>query len=271
MLGHTVFVVALLWATFIALHVGLTTRRIRSALVARMGERGYVALFSTIASVTFALAVAAYAAHMSDGPRGLALGGVTWLRPMLIAATVLGIVLMNVGFAVYPGSPYDLEHVARSPRGIERVTRHPFFAGTVLFGVAHALLATHLVGTLFGAGLALLATAGAWHQDRKLLARLGRPYADYLAATSAVPFAAIAAGRQRLVVRELPAGAAVVGVVIAIALRAVHASIFAYGGAFVVTAVVGGAAVITWQSVRRARRVEVPARRAGAHASMARP
>jgi len=47
------------------------------------------------------------------------------------------------------------------------------------------------------------------------------------------------------------------GVAIALVLRGVHASIFAYGGAWVIGAVVGGAAVFAWQSWRRARRLGV--------------
>ena len=80
---------------------------------------------------------------------------------------------------------------------MERITRHAFFWGLGMLAIAHALLATRLVGTVLFTGVALVAIGGSYHQDRKLLARIGRPYADYLAATSAVPFAAIVAGRQR--------------------------------------------------------------------------
>src|SRR4030095_11369959 len=83
-------------------------------------------------------------------------------------------------------------------RGIEKITRHPFFAGVGLFALAHALLATRLAGTVFFGGLLLLVVVGSWHQDRKLLARRGAPYAAYLANTSAVPFAAVLSGRQQL-------------------------------------------------------------------------
>jgi hypothetical protein len=142
----------------------------------------------------------------------------------------------------------------REPYGVERITRHPFFAGMALFATAHALLATRLVGTVFAAALGLLAVAGARHQDRKLLARHGAPYGEYLAETSAIPFAAVLAGRQRLVWRELPLGAAAAGVLAALALRAIHPSIFAQGGAWVIGAALLGAALAASQSWRRARR-----------------
>ena len=117
------------------------------------------------------------------------------------------------------------------------------------------LLATRLVGAVFAGGLALLAIAGARHQDAKLLRVRGRPYAEYLSATSAVPFAAILSGRQRLVWRELPLGALAAGLALAFTLRAVHGAIFAQHGTWVIAAVLGGAAIATLQSWRRARRL----------------
>src|SRR5207249_624675 len=84
-------------------------------------------------------------------------------------------------------------------------------------------------------------------------ARAGKPYADYLAATSAMPFAAILAGRQRFVWREFPLGAFATGLAVAVALRAVHGSIFANGGVWVIATVIGGAGIFAWQSARRAR------------------
>jgi uncharacterized membrane protein len=247
---------ALLWLVFGATHVGLATRRVRAALVAHLGEHGFTALFSVIASTTFAVAIAYFAAHRNEGATGLALADVGALRGVLMAASVMGIVLVSAGSATYVGSPYDLfAGRVRAPRGIERITRHPFFAGLALFAMAHALLATRLIGTVGFAGLALVTIVGARHQDAKLLARGGTPYADYLAATSAVPFAAIVAGRQPFVWRELPLGAFAIGLAVAAGLRAVHGSIFAHGGVWVIVTVIGGAGVFTWQSARRARRL----------------
>ena len=254
-----VLAVAGLWLLFAATHVGLATGRVRAALVARLGEPGFGALFSVVASVTFAAAVACYAAHRADGPAGPALGGMAAVRWPLIGLIVAGTALVSAGSVGYPGSPYDMfARTVRAPRGIERVTRHPFFAGVALFAVAHMLLATRLVGTVMAGGLALVAIVGTRHQDAKLLARFGRPYAEYLAATSIVPFAAILAGRQRLVWRELPLAPLAIGVVLAAGLRAVHGSIFAHGGAWVIVSVVGAAGIFTWQTWRRTRRTGPP-------------
>src|SRR5437867_8844596 len=92
--------VAALWLLFGGLHIGLTTRRIRAALVVRLGEGDFMALFSALAAVSFAAAVAYYTAHRADGAPGLALANVRALRWTLMAVTVTGIVLASGGSVV---------------------------------------------------------------------------------------------------------------------------------------------------------------------------
>ena len=247
--------VALLWILFGGTHVGLATRSVRGALVARLGETGFGAVFAGVAVASFTALVTYYAGHRLDGAAGLDLGRHPAARAVLMAAVVGGVTLMFL--MDYARSPTALfGPPIRTPRGTERITRHPFFAGTALLGIAHALLATRLVGTVFFAGLATLSIAGAWHQDRKLLARRGRPYADYVAATSAVPFAAILAGRQPFPRGEIRVRAVAVGLLVAVLLRAVHSRILAHGGAWFVGAVIAGAVGFSLQAWRRARRLQ---------------
>ena len=197
--------VALCFGLFAATHLGLGSPRVRIFLIARLGRWGFTALFTLVAWLTFGFAISSYAAHAGEGPAGLALGASAGARIALIAAITLGVMLMTGAFATYSQSPFALAgQRVREPRGLERVTRHPFFVGLSLLGAAHALLAPRLVGAVAMGSLALVAGVGAWFQDRKLLALRGQGYRDYLAVTSAIPFAAILAGRQQLVWAELP-------------------------------------------------------------------
>jgi uncharacterized membrane protein len=247
--------VVLLSLLFGGTHLLLATRPVRGRLVARFGPYGFAVAYSLVAAATYAAVVHYYAAHRFDGSPGLALGA-TPARGVLIAGVVAGIVLMAATFDVYPRSPMAVfsSRDVGTPYGLERITRHPFFVGVALLAVSHMLLATRLVGTVLFAGLALVAIVGAWHQDRKLLARRGAAYRSYLDHTSHVPFAAILAGRQQLVWRELPVASPLVGLGLAFALRAVHADIFAHGGAWVIAATLGGAAVFTVAAWLRTRR-----------------
>jgi uncharacterized membrane protein len=251
--------VALGFGLFAATHLGLAWPPLRQRLVARLGRWGFTVFFSVVAWLTFGAAFSTYVAHAHEGPAGLALGAYAGARWLGIGAILAGSVLMAGSFAGYARSPYGMagERV-REPRGLERVTRHPFFVGFALFAAAHALLATRLVGAVAMGSLALVALVGAWLQDRKLLALRGEPYAAYLAASSTLPFAAIAAGRQRLVSSELPWAMLGLGVAFAWLLRALHAHLFDHGGAWVIAAFVLGPLAILlgeWSHERRARRV----------------
>jgi uncharacterized membrane protein len=243
--------VGLLWLVFGGTHVGLATRAVRTRLVAGLGENGFIALYSVIATGSFVALVGTYAVLRDAGAPGVAATG--WVRAVLIALVAAGVTLAVAGVVPYPGSSYALFQTtsALEPRGLERITRHPFFMGTALLGAGHALLATRLVGTVFFTGLVLLSVAGAWHQDRKLVATRGTSHSTFLTRTSMVPFVAILLGRQRLVARELPLGALVLGGAAAWGLRDVHASIFAHGGAYVIIAVVGGALLASIQAWQR--------------------
>jgi uncharacterized membrane protein len=256
-----VLAVTLAIVPFAVTHLGLAWPPVRQPLAARLGRLGFIVFFSAIAWLTFALAVSTYAAHANEGPPGLALGAHAGARAVLIGIIVLGLMLMTGAFGGYADSPYAMSGHRYEPRGLERVTRHPFFVGTALLGTAHALLATHLVGAIFMGSQAPVALLGLVLQDRKLAVLRGEPYRRYLAATSILPFAAIAAGRQRLVLSELPYGALLLGLPVAWLLRSVHGSLFAHGGIYPLAALVIGPmgilAVQLWRD-RRARRVATP-------------
>ncbi len=249
--------VALGFGLFAASHIGLAWLPVRRFLVARLGRWGFTVFFTVVAWISFGAAISTYAAHAGEGPAGFALGAHAALRFALLIAIAVGLMLMSGAFGGYGRSPFPPsgEHV-REPYGLERVTRHPFFVGLALLGVSHALLATRLVGAVAMGSLAGFALLGAWFQDRKLLALRGAPYADYLAATSTVPFAAIAAGRQRMRWAELPYGMLSLGLALSFALRAVHENLFARGGAYVIAVFVIGPLVILvaeWRRDRHAR------------------
>ena len=247
--------VASLALLFVGSHVGLLIAPVRRPLVARLGEHGFVGAYSLVAAVTFAAVVTYYAAHRYEGAAAIGAAAVPIVRELLMAVVAAGTALVVAGLMAYPRMPVALfGQPIRAPYGIERVTRHPFFVGTAIVGVAHVLLAPRLAGAILMGGLALLSLAGARHQDARHLRARGKPYADYLAVTSMLPFAAIVAGRQRLVWSELPFGALAVGVGVAVVLRLVHASLFAQGGLWIILAVVGGAAIASTQTWLRARR-----------------
>ena len=251
-------VVALCLLVFSITHVGLTTERTRARLVAALGPLGFGILYSAIAFVGFGALVHVYARLQAAGAAGLPFAELWPVRALGISLVVAGIVLATASFFSPPASTLALAFKGsrRRARGLERVTRHPFFAGTVMLGLGHALVAQRLVGTVAFGGLALMTVVGAMHQDRKLARHLGPSYVEYLSETSFVPFAAILAGRQRLLLAEIPWIGLAVSIAVAFLLRSVHSSILARDGLWAMGVLMLGvvaATMLTWLGRRRKR------------------
>jgi uncharacterized membrane protein len=217
-----------LWLAFAGSHLALSSRGWRAALHARLGENGFRSLYSLLALACFVPLVWIFAHAKHAGP-------LLWstLGPAPLARALNGVLMALAGVllvaALLPASAAPSSMAAsgapRTPRGLLRVTRHPMLAAFGLFGVAHLLVNGALADVLFFGGWPLFAWIGARHQDARL--RRDRPgYAAFADATSTVPFAAIAAGRQRLVVGELPWGAIAGGLALVVALQWWHAALF---------------------------------------------
>jgi uncharacterized membrane protein len=242
-------------SAFFASHVGVAL--VRRPLVARLGDVGFLVAFSVVAEVFFAVAVVTYATHRFEGAAGPDLGRFDAVRLVLVVCVAFGFALMTAALTPkqYFRSPQALFNTrTRDPYGLERITRHPFFAGLVLAFTAHALLATRLVGTIFFGGLVLLAVVGSMHQDKKLVAQKGHGYARFLEQTSAVPFVAILRGRQRFAWREQPWLFLVLGLVVAWLLRTFHDRVFANDGSWFVLAVDGPTTCFVVLALWRRRR-----------------
>jgi uncharacterized membrane protein len=250
---NPVVTVALLWLLFGGSHIALAA--IRPRLVGRLGAMGFTVFFYVVAAVTFTALVMYFVAHRFDGPAGFALTHSPLARWPLIGVAVFGVVLMIPALVEYPRLPTALfDQPIRSVRGIERITRHPFFAGTALFAAAHVLLAPRLIGAVFFGCWLLFTLAGAWHQDHKLRARRGRPYIEYCNVTSFLPFAAVLRGKQDIVWSELPLTFLAIGLVVAVAVRQWHQYLFAWGGLGIALVVTLGGALAGTNAWRRSLR-----------------
>jgi uncharacterized membrane protein len=216
--------VAALWLAFAATHMALASLHLRPRLVAALGERAYLGLYSVVAFATFVPVVWIYMAHrhegaflgsLSLGPVGLwtlyVLQGVAW------TLIVAGLVQPSPATVGLPEAMRPSE-----PRGIQRVTRHPLFMGVGLFGALHLPVTGFASDLAFWLGFPLFAIAGCAHQDRRK--RATQPgYDAWCRATSFLPFAKRGALRG---LAELPPVAVVLGVALAAGLRWLHGPLF---------------------------------------------
>lgn len=248
------FVTALLWLLFGGTHVGLTTEPIRKRLVSRLGEGGFIFVYSVIAIATFAALAYYVALHRFDDPHASLIMTIPPVRGALLALSVAGFSLFITAVLVYPRLPMaTFRHRVTSARGVQQVTRHPFFSGIAIWAAAHALLGPSTVTFVFFIGVVVLAFVGGMHQDRRLIAELGEPYRVYVASTSFWPLVAVVTKRQRINWREQPWFGYGIGIGASLGLYQVHDHIFDHGGAYVTGVVTAGSLVAILNSRVRAR------------------
>ena len=191
---------------FLGTHFGLSSTSLRGTLVARLGERGFLGLYSLLALVTLVYLIWLY----GELPRYEYFwlpSPELYLVPKIIMPIAL--ILAVGGFMVPNPTNVGAEKLLTQPaegdlaRGVTRITRHPFQWGVVLWASSHLIANGDSISVVFFATFLLLSGIGTVLIDRKKAAQLGGDWAVYRDQTSNVPFAAIFSGRNRLIVGEL--------------------------------------------------------------------
>jgi uncharacterized membrane protein len=220
------FWIAFWWGMFAGTHMVLSSLPLRRKLIAGLGEKTFIGLYSLVAFATFIPLVWVYLGNRHGG-------GVIWnfaaapgVRPLGMALAVLGIALM-AGGVLQPSPVLVGIKQAQGARGLTRITRHPLFMGIALWSLSHLLLNGFLTDVLFFGGMLAFSLAGAADQDSRKRATEGERLGQFFAETSFWPFAAIAAGRNRLIWRELPWVALGIGAAAAVGIYALHPWVFA--------------------------------------------
>ena len=215
------------WIAFAGSHVWLSSASLRPRLVARLGPGGFQGAYSLIALATFVPLVWIYAEHKHAGPLlWTTLGPASVARPVNHVLMALAVIFFVA--SLLPASTAPSAMQARGPatvHGVVRITRHPMLAAFGIFGVAHLLVNGSLGDCCFFGGFPLFTWIGGRHQDSRKLREVPG-YDRIVAETSILPFAAILAGCQRLVVGELPLAALALGLVLTVVLRVFHHSLF---------------------------------------------
>ena len=199
---------ALAALAFIAIHIGISGTTVRDALVRRITLNGYMLLFTAASVAALVWLIIAYqkAAYV---PTWGMLGA--W-KPVMIALMLPAFLLVVVGLATpNPTSVNGERLIEAEPRGILRITRHPFLMGVALWSALHLVGNGDWASLLFFGALFVVAAAGPASIDAKRRRALGPAAWDRFASrTSILPFAAILSGRNHMPGRELglwrPAG-----------------------------------------------------------------
>ena len=182
---------------FVAGHFLLSVPPVRSRLVAVLGEKGFLGVYSLLMVAFLAWAVMAYrgapAVVLWDlGPVGRCL-------PLVVMPVAL--LLAVAGFTTRSATAVGDEAVLAAGRGVSgifTITRHPFLWGAGLWSLAHLAANGDQASLVLFGGMAALSFAGMLAIDHKRAVSGGEAWRRFSERTSAVPFAAALAGRTRV-------------------------------------------------------------------------
>jgi uncharacterized membrane protein len=198
-------------------HLLLSAPSVRPRLVAALSERGFLALYSTVALIGLIWLGYGYAVAPGEpwwGGPGLA------IVPLLLMAPAA---LLYVGaFSQKNPTSVGQSADADAARGILRITRHPFLWAMALWAAGHLVVNGDLPSLVLFGGILALALIGMREIDRKSRRRDPVGFAAFEARTSVVPFAAIAQGRNRLVWSEIGWGRVAIAALLYGALIGLH-------------------------------------------------
>ncbi|MBB5048778.1 putative membrane protein [Rhodopseudomonas rhenobacensis] len=213
------------FAVFVASHAVPSRPAVRAAMVARLSERGFLALYSGVSLLVLAWLIAAAGRapfvplwpfeHWQMLAPNLAM-------PFACLLAAFGVGAANpLSFGGNPNLPFDPDRP-----GIAGVARHPLLWAIALWSGAHLLPNGDLAHALLFGFFALIALAGMVMIDRRKQRRLGYEAWHALARnTSFWPFAALLDGRFRPRSFRIELKRAAIGLVAWLTLLALHAPV----------------------------------------------
>jgi uncharacterized membrane protein len=185
-------------AFFLLIHFGVSGTRLRDRVVTLMREGPYriaFALASLVGLVWMSRAYARAPAIELWAP----LPGIHSLTRMLVfIAFLFAVIGLATASPTRVGMESTLAKGTELARGMVRITRHPFLWGVALWAFAHLLANGDLASMIFFGSLLVLALGGTASIDAKRRRSFGDAWHRFAGATSNLPFAAIASGRNRL-------------------------------------------------------------------------
>lgn len=187
---------------FLAIHALISGTILRAKLVAILGEKLYMAFFSTLSAGALFWLILSYGA----APHVELWADVAGLKHLAMPLMLLAIVLTVLAFSTpNPTAAGGDSALAReqAARGIIKITRHPFLVAVTFWAVAHILATGDLASLIFFGGFLALSLIGPPQIDAKRAAKYPEDWPRFLEQTSWLPFAAILQGRTKVTMAEI--------------------------------------------------------------------
>lgn len=190
-------------AFFLGIHLLVSGTSLRDKITAKIGEQPYLGLFSLGSLAGIVWMSRGYAQAPTIELWGFVPGMWTiagvFTMPLAFVFVIVGLTTPS---PTAVGAEKLLE--AEDPvKGILRITRHPFLWGAAIWAATHIVANGDLASLIFFGSFLVLTMLGTRAIDAKRARKLGPKWDEFARMTSNVPFGAIVAGQNRLVVGEL--------------------------------------------------------------------
>jgi uncharacterized membrane protein len=196
LLSHSITAMALSTVLFVGGHFALS-HALRKPVQAALGDNGFRIAYTLVAFVGLGWMIWAHrtAPHVALWVDPL------WARHLLLLIMLVAVLFFILGLTSPSPGTVGAEKVAMSydsGLGIHAIVRHPGLWGFALWGVGHLIANGDAATVILGGGIAVLAFGGMLGIDARKRRAFPEAYGRFLAHTSNIPLAALAAGRVKL-------------------------------------------------------------------------
>ncbi|NNC73492.1 MAG: MFS transporter [Sphingomonadaceae bacterium] len=190
----TIMSLVLATIAFVGSHM-LLSHPLRAPVVAKLGEGGFMIVYSIVALFTFGWMVWAGLAMAPMPAHWIApLWFYDWAAPVLMLLASILLAGSFVGNPAFPDAGSGSTSI-RPATGVFAITRHPMNWAIMIWALTHIALSGTPLNLTVAGGLFLLTFFGSLAQDRKKEGLMGDAWRGWEARTSFVPFKAVLDGR----------------------------------------------------------------------------
>lgn len=210
---------------FVLIHILVSGTDLRGKLIGLLGNNPYMALYNVVSLALVVGMVVSYNAAPMVETWGQVVG-LRWLAAILM---LFAFILLLYGVVSKNPTAFGKEeniHNAEVARGILRITRHPVLNAIGLWAFTHIIYNGDQASLIFFGAFLITAIAGMPSIDAKLAKAYGDEWHHFAKQTSRLPFAAILAGRNRLMLKELSIVIFIIALVAYALFITLHARLF---------------------------------------------
>ena len=149
---------------FVGTHFALS-HPLRAPIVARMGEGGFLILYSVVAFATLGWMIVAFRAAPQVDLAGSGEAG--WIVATVLTLPALVLFLGSLWKNPALPNPGTAQAIDRAPTGVFAVTRHPMMWGFAIWAIVHLIVVGTVKAMFLDGAILFLALVGGAAQDSK--------------------------------------------------------------------------------------------------------